>query len=78
MRFLKRERNESRSFSVAIHMLTARGEEINRVSGLPLGADDYVAKPLSPRELVARVKAIPRRAHPEPPKEKIFSPMETW
>lgn len=51
--------------SVPILMLTARGEEIDRVSGLTLGADDYLAKPFSPRELVARVKAILRRARPE-------------
>jgi DNA-binding response OmpR family regulator len=49
-----------------ILMLTARGEEIDRVSGLMLGADDYVAKPFSPRELVARVKAILRRIRPAP------------
>lgn len=42
-------------------MLTARGEEIDRVSGLTLGADDYVVKPFSPRELMARVKAVLRR-----------------
>ncbi|MEJ2661279.1 MAG: response regulator, partial [Desulfobacteraceae bacterium] len=42
---------------VPVIMLTARGEEIDRVSGLTLGADDYVVKPFSPRELVARVKA---------------------
>ena len=46
---------------VPILMLTARGEEVDRVSGLTLGADDYVVKPFSPRELVARVKAILRR-----------------
>ncbi|MBE3587750.1 MAG: response regulator transcription factor [Thermoanaerobacteraceae bacterium] len=46
---------------VAIIMLTARGEEIDRVLGLELGADDYVVKPFSPRELVARVKAVLRR-----------------
>ena len=45
-------------------MLTARGEEIDRVSGLMMGADDYVVKPFSPRELVARVKAILRRTSP--------------
>jgi DNA-binding response OmpR family regulator len=53
--------------NVPILMLTARGEEIDRVSGLTLGADDYVAKPFSPRELVARVKAILRRARPDSP-----------
>lgn len=48
-------------FEVAIIMLTARGEEIDRVAGLTLGADDYVVKPFSPRELVARVQAVLRR-----------------
>jgi DNA-binding response OmpR family regulator len=43
-------------------MLTARGEEADRIAGLELGADDYVAKPFSPRELTARVKAVLRRA----------------
>ena len=53
---------ELRKFSdVPILMLTAREEEIDRVLGLSLGADDYVVKPFSPRELVERVKAILRR-----------------
>lgn len=52
-----------RQFSqVPVIMLTARGEEIDRVAGLTLGADDYVVKPFSPRELVARIKAVLRRA----------------
>ncbi len=51
--------------NVPILMLTARGDEIDKVSGLTLGADDYVVKPFSPRELVARVKAILRRGHSE-------------
>jgi DNA-binding response OmpR family regulator len=56
-----------RSFSdVPILMLTAREEEIDRVLGLSLGADDYVVKPFSPRELVERVKAIMRRARSFP------------
>lgn len=56
-----------RTFSdVPLLMLTAREEEIDRVSGLAIGADDYVVKPFSPRELVERVKAILRRARPEP------------
>jgi DNA-binding response OmpR family regulator len=46
---------------VPIIMLTARGEESDRVAGLELGADDYIAKPFSPRELVARAKAVLRR-----------------
>jgi DNA-binding response OmpR family regulator len=52
--------------SVPILMLTARDEEPDRVAGLELGADDYVPKPFSPRELAARVKAILRRANPSP------------
>ena len=47
---------------VPVIMLTARGEEADRIVGLELGADDYVAKPFSPRELTARVKAVLRRA----------------
>ncbi len=50
-----------RDSDVAIIMLTAKGEESDRVVGLELGADDYVAKPFSPRELVARVKSVLRR-----------------
>ena len=59
---------------VPVIILTARGEEIDRVSGLTMGADDYVVKPFSPRELVARAYAILRRtAAKEQPKKKIFS-----
>jgi two-component system response regulator ResD len=57
---------EVRKFSeTPIIMLTAKGEEFDKVLGLELGADDYLTKPFSPRELVARVKAILRRAAPE-------------
>lgn len=49
---------------VPIIMLTAKGEEADRVLGLEMGADDYVAKPFSPRELVARIKALLRRTQP--------------
>jgi two-component system response regulator BaeR len=52
--------------SVPIIMITARVEEIDRLIGLELGADDYICKPFSPREVVARVKAVLRRLHPEP------------
>lgn len=48
---------------VPVVMLTAKGDETERIVGLELGADDYVSKPFSPRELVARVKAVLRRAH---------------
>jgi DNA-binding response OmpR family regulator len=52
---------------VPILMLTAREEEVDRVAGLAMGADDYVVKPFSPRELVERVKAILRRSRPASP-----------
>ena len=52
---------------VPILMLTAREEEVDRVAGLAMGADDYVVKPFSPRELVERVKAILRRSRKPPP-----------
>ncbi len=57
-------RNLRSTRMVPIIMLTAKGEEADRVLGLEMGADDYVAKPFSPRELVARIKAVLRRAQP--------------
>jgi len=54
-------KNDSRYSSIPIVMLTAKGQEIDKVSGLELGADDYVTKPFSPQELIARVKAVLRR-----------------
>ncbi len=63
-----------RHSEVPVIMLTARGEEIDRVAGLTLGADDYVVKPFSPRELVARVKAVLRRARaPQAPMEALLT-----
>lgn len=56
---------------IPILMLTAKGEEADKIIGLELGADDYVTKPFSPRELVARVKTILRRVQ-EKPKFKVF------
>ncbi len=53
--------------SVPVIILSARGEEVDKLIGLELGADDYVAKPFSPRELVARVRTVLRRAQPRPP-----------
>jgi len=55
-----------RTSAVPIIMLTARGEEVDRVVGLELGADDYLTKPFSMRELLARIKAVLRRAPAEP------------
>lgn len=60
----KEIRRDSTLNRLPILMLTARGEEADRVVGLEMGADDYVTKPFSPRELVARVKALLRRAEP--------------
>ncbi len=57
-------REVRRTSDIPIIMLTARGDVIDRVSGLELGADDYVGKPFEPRELVARVQAILRRLEP--------------
>src|SRR6185436_11977676 len=51
-------RNDEKTRKVPILMLTARGEEVDRVVGFELGADDYVVKPFSPRELILRVQAI--------------------
>jgi DNA-binding response OmpR family regulator len=55
-------RNQAKTAAVPIIMLTARGEESDRIVGLELGADDYIAKPFSPNELVARTRALLRRA----------------
>lgn len=60
---LRRIRAASR---IPILMLTARGDDADRILGLELGADDYVAKPCTPRELTARVRAILRRTHAQP------------
>jgi DNA-binding response OmpR family regulator len=60
------------SCEVPILILTARDEEADRVIGLELGADDYLTKPFSPRELVARVRAVLRRAEPAPPDSRVL------
>jgi DNA-binding response OmpR family regulator len=60
----KRLRQDKRWQSVPVIMLTARGEEIDRIVGLELGADDYMVKPFSPRELILRIKGILKRAKP--------------
>lgn len=63
---LRRIRATSR---VPVVMLTARGEEVDRIVGLEMGADDYLAKPFSPRELVARIRAVLRRMQGDPSTE---------
>ena len=58
---------------IPIIMLTAKGEEVDRIVGFELGADDYVVKPFSPRELVLRIKSILRRGNPEKSSKDILS-----
>jgi two-component system, OmpR family, response regulator len=65
---LRRVRAKS---AIPVLMLTARGDEADRVVGLELGADDYVPKPFSPRELLARLRAVLRRSQPEATSERI-------
>jgi len=65
LRLAKRWRASPRTKAVPIIMLTARGDEIDRVAGLDAGADDYIAKPFSTKELLARVRAVLRRRAPE-------------
>jgi two-component system phosphate regulon response regulator PhoB len=62
-------RREARTAAVPIVMLTARAEESDTITGLELGADDYVTKPFSPKVLVARLRAVLRRRRQEPVKE---------
>jgi DNA-binding response OmpR family regulator len=67
----RRLRSDSRTAAVPLIMLTARAEESDRIVGLELGADDYLAKPFSPGELVARVRALLRRVHrAQPPADQ--------
>lgn len=61
----RRWRSAARTRTVPILMLTARGDESDRVAGLDAGADDYIVKPFSPRELLARIRAVLRRRVPE-------------
>ena len=69
--FAKRLRSEERTRSIPLIMLTARGEETDKVLGLESGADDYITKPFSPRELVARIKAVLRRRAPETTEDAV-------
>ncbi len=68
---LKDLRTEDRTRAVPVIMLTARGSEADRVVGLDTGADDYVVKPFSPRELVSRIRAVFRRRAPQHSGESV-------
>lgn len=68
----KRLKQVEETRHIPIIMLTAKGDEIDRVVGFELGADDYVSKPFSPRELVLRVKAVLKRTRPVEPEQEII------
>jgi phosphate regulon transcriptional regulator PhoB len=65
-------RSDPKTETLPIIMLTAKGEEVDKILGLEMGADDYITKPFSPRELVARVKAVLRRSLEKPSVENIL------
>jgi len=65
-------RNDPKSAGLPIIMLTAKGEEVDKILGLEMGADDYITKPFSPRELIARVRAVLRRSKEKAAPEKTL------
>ncbi|UTA49691.1 phosphate regulon transcriptional regulator PhoB [Simiduia sp. 21SJ11W-1] len=67
----RRLKRDEMTAKLPIIMLTAKGEEDNKIQGLETGADDYITKPFSPRELIARLKAVLRRIEPDTPEEPI-------
>lgn len=71
IQFIKHLKREALTREIPVMMLTARGEEEDRVRGLEVGADDYITKPFSPKELVARIKAVMRRISPMAVEEVI-------
>jgi phosphate regulon transcriptional regulator PhoB len=68
----KELKRSSETRNIPVIMLTARGEEVDRIVGLELGADDYVVKPFSPRELILRMRAVLRRSDPEASAETLW------
>ncbi len=71
IRIMRKLRSAAETRSLPVIMLTARGEEDDRVRGFEVGVDDYVVKPYLPSELIARVRAVLRRSHPDLHEEKI-------
>ncbi|GAD81152.1 phosphate regulon transcriptional regulator PhoB [Vibrio ezurae] len=69
--FIKHLKRDEMTRNIPVVMLTARGEEEDKVKGLEVGADDYITKPFSPKELIARLKAVIRRASPTSTEEAI-------
>jgi len=69
--FARRLRADQRTRNIPIIMLTARSDERDKVMGLESGADDYITKPFSPRELMARIRAVLRRRTPEMSEETV-------
>lgn len=68
----RRLKGNERTSAIPVIMLTAKGEEVDRIVGLELGAEDYITKPFSPRELVLRVKAVLKRSRPIPEEAKVL------
>jgi phosphate regulon transcriptional regulator PhoB len=66
-------RNDPKTKNLPVIILTAKTEEVDRILGLELGADDYITKPFSPRELIARIKAVLRRSKRAKPEEKYIT-----
>ncbi|MBI3140431.1 MAG: phosphate regulon transcriptional regulator PhoB [Rhodocyclales bacterium] len=71
LEWVQRLRAEPRTRDIPVIMLTARGEERDKIAGLENGADDYIAKPFSPRELMARIKAVLRRRVPQATEDAV-------
>ena len=69
--FAKRLRNDKRTQNIPVIMLTAKSLEENKIEGLNAGCDDYIVKPFSPKELIARVQAVLRRRSPELTKDAV-------
>jgi len=66
-------KRSSKTQNIPVVMLTAKGEEVDRIVGFELGADDYIVKPFSPRELILRLRAILRRQEKEPAEESLLT-----